>query len=916
VVGHGGRCRQHFANKPGADMNLFATLRFWWKAMVNRSRMGREVEEEFKFHIDAYVADLIRQGIAPADAQRKARIDLGRADTQNEKFREAIGLRAFDELGADIRYGLRSLCKNPGYSTVAILSLALGIGATTAMFTLIYAVLIHPFPYADSDRIMNPDIITEEGPRMVGFAMDKSQFEVLKKAQSIENLLGFFKVNAELTGEDLPEDAAVMYLTENADTFFGVRALLGRGIQPSDAEGGGQHVAVLNYKFWQRHFHGDRAVIGRTLQLNHIIYTIVGIMPRTFAFNDTFGVSDVYLPKSLQRDSTIPRIRSLYVPSIKLKANVSPAAADAELDAIVHQFAKENPNDFTKRFHLHLQPIIVPYEQNTGHTLALLLAGVLLLLAIGCANCSILLLARGEARQHELAVRSAIGASRWRIIRQLLVEALVVSFSGAALGVVSSYWLAKLPLQLSPNSFPPESVIRINLPILMFSAGLALLCGILFGLFPALRLSRPDLARTVQATLRRIGGNDRGRKVNPLIAGQIALTLLLLATAGMAIGAFLHLTNLPLGYDPDHVMQAGIVMHWSNPKDWHDIQSREGRVTFVDQIRQKMAAIPGVTSVAVGSDSTPPYSGIDYPVEVAGKSNTGQDVRVHLTSPEFFATLHIRLLRGRVWTQAENQQGDFVAVVNEAFAHCYWSQGDPTGQRLRLPTLKASGPVLAASPDSAGWRQVVGVIADLRNDGVDRPAVPAIYLPYTTFMVPRVQFEIRTQGEPLAMLHSVRAAVQSVASDQQVSDKSFDLKEAIERDSQWTRQRLFSVLFGFFSALALLLALVGLFSVVSYSVAQRTAELGIRMALGASRRRIAWIAVRMAAQSVIVGIAGGLTVQMLIQRLLTTWMGNSDPAPRNVVPATMLLILCSVIACLLPARRAASIHPVEALRYE
>ncbi len=460
-------------------------------------------------------------------------------------------------------------------------------------------------------------------------------------------------------------------------------------------------------------------------------------------------------------------------------------------------------------------------------------------------------------------------------------------------------------------------MIRINLPILMFCAVLALLCGILFGLFPAVRLSRPDLACFVQARLRRIGGNDRRRNLNPLIAGQIALTLLLLTTAGMAIGAFLHLTNVPLGYDPDHVMQVGINMHWNNPRDWHDIQSREGRVAFVEQIQRKIAAIPGIISVAVTSDSTPPYSGANDSFEVPGKSNSlSQDARVHFISPEFFATLRIKLLRGRVWTQAENEQGDFVAVVNEAFAHRYWSQDDPIGQQLRLPTLKASGPVLAGSPDSAGGRKIVGEIADLRNDGVDRPAVPAIYLPYTTFMVPRVQFAIRTQGEPLAMLHSVRLAVQSVNSDQQVSDKTFSLQEAIERDSQWTRQRLFSILFGLFAALALLLALVGLFSVVSYSVAQKTSELGIRMALGASRSHIAWIAVRVVGISVAVGVAVGLTVQMFIQRLLITWMDNSDFAPRSVWPATLLLILCSVIACLLPARRATSIHPVEALRYE
>jgi predicted permease len=900
-------------------MSLFATLRCWWRAIINRSHIDYDVKEEFQFYIDSYAEDLIRQGMEPDEAQRQARITLGRAEMQNEKYRDAIGLRAFDELGADIRYGLRSLFKNPGYATVAVLSLALGIGATTAMFSMIYAVLIHPFPYADSDRIMNPVLIDEQNPQQYRwFAMYKPQFELFSHARSIESLLGFRNVNMEITGNELPEDVAAIYLTENADTFFGVRALLGRGIQPSDAQSSGQPIVVLNYKFWQRHFNGDPAVIGGTLQLDHASYTIVGVMPRSFAFSDMMGVGDVYLPRSLLHDTVNPPIRWPYTPWIKLKPNVSRVQADAELLPLVKQFAKENPHPYPKQFHLQLQPIIGPFEENSGHTLHLLLAAVLLLLAIGCANCSILLLARGEARQHELAVRSAIGASRWRIIRQLLVESLVVAFSGAVLGVVASYWLAQLPLKLSPDSFPAESVIRINLPVLAFSVGLALCSGILFGLVPALKLSRPDPARTMQASLRRISGSSNRRRWNLLIAGQIALTLLLLATAGSAIGGFLRLMKTPLGYDPNNVMQAGIVLHWNNPRDWESIKSREDRAAFIDRVRQKISAVPGVTSVAISTGSSiPPYSGFEQPIEFSGKGTSEEcKARVHVVGPEFFATLKIPLLRGRIWDQTENQRGDFIAIVNESFVNHYWPQEDPIGKKLRIPSFKSGGPLEVSSPHSDDSRQVIGVIGDLRNDGLDRPVAPAIYLPYTSYMPPFAQFVIRTQGEPLAYLHAVREAVRSVASDQQISNGAYDLSEAIERDAQWTRQKLFSVLFGVFSTLALLLALAGLFSVVSWSVAQKTSEFGVRMALGASRSHILWVAMRVAARSVIIGISVGLTIELFIHKLLIQWMNNSDLASNGLAVATLLLVISALIACLLPARRAISIHPVEALRYE
>ena len=894
-------------------MNPIGTLRNLWRSIAPRSH--GDIEEELRSHQQAYQEDLIRQGLTAEEAQRKARIDFGQPATQNETYRAAVGLRIFDELGGDLRYGLRALGRNPGFATVAILSLALGIGATVAMFSLIYAVLLHPFPYADADRIVNPVVVNEQRPdEPRWFATMKPQFEILRKARSIESLLGFAGANMEITGGALPEDVIGAYLTGNAGSFFGVHALLGRGIEPSDDQGSGQHIAVLNYKFWQRHYGGDPHVVGRTLELDHTPYTIVGVMPRSFAFNDTTGVGDIYLPRSLLHDSVNPPVTAPYIPWIKLKPHVSPAVADAELNAIVRQFAKENPNHFPEKWHLQLQPIIVPFEQNTGRTLYLLLAGVLLLLIIGCANCSILLLARGRARQHELAVRSAIGASRWRIVRQLLVEAVVISFTGAILGVAASWWLARLPMQLSPDSFPHESVIRINLPILAFSVALALISGLLFGLVPAMRLSRPDLSRALPTSMQSLAAKPAKHRWSALIAAQIALTLLLMATAGTAIRSFLHLTQLPLGYEPNHVMQAGIVMHFRDLHAWQSIQSRDARTAFIDQIQQKIAAVPGVRSVSIGTP--PPYSGQQMTIDVSGGSDREtQEARVHLVSAEYFATLQIPLRRGRIWDAAENTRGDFIAVVNQSFARRYWPKADPLGHRLRVTGLHTVGPLDAISAQSNGWRNIVGVVADARNDGVDRPVVPAIYLPYTTLIAPFAQFLIGTQGEPLAYLHSIRTAVASVAPDQQIANGTFTLDEAIQRDSQYSRQRLFSLLFGVFSAMALVLALVGIFSVVAYSVAQRTTEFGVRLALGAPRSHVLWVAARIALVSTAAGIVIGLTLDSFLGAILAAWMHSAFAAWSLLVPAA-LLALSALLACALPARRATAVPPAKALRYE
>jgi predicted permease len=899
-------------------MSLLAAIRKLWHSIAPRSHS--DVEEEFRSTLDAYQEDLIRQGLPEEEARRKARIDLGQPAAQNETYRDAIGLRLFDELGGDIRYGLRALRRNPGFAAVAVLSLTLGIGATTAMFSLIYAVLLHPFPYAGADRIMNPVIIDEQHPDEPSwFPLSKAQFDDLRLAAPVDSPLGFNNSHMEITGGALPEEIFGIYLTENAGTFFGVRPLLGRNIEPYDAENGGHSVVVLNYRFWQRHFGGDPHIIGQTLEINHAPYTIIGVMPRSFAFNDTTGVGDVYLPGSLMRGLfNVPYLT--YIPWIKLRPHVTLAAANAALEPIVRQFARQHPERFPDHWHLALQPIIVPYQQETGRTLTLLVAGVVLLLIIGCANCSILLLARGRARQHELAIRSAIGASRWRIVRQLLVEAVVISCTGAVLGVAASYWLAKLPLLLSPDSFPAESVIRINAPILAFSVALALLCGILFGLVPALRLSRHDSASMLPGRQIGVVAAPAKHRWSVLIAAQVALTLLLVATAGTAIRSFLHLMQMPLGYDPANVMKLGIMLHTHDPGEWGRIQSREARTAYIEQIREKIASVPGVSTVAVGTDATPPYTGTESSFNIDGTRDREQpQARVMLVDQRYFAALRISVLEGRIWNTDENTRGDFIAVVNHAFATRYRSSFNTLALQLSIPGLTSKNHYQVTSAQSTAARQIIGVVGDARNDGVDRPVVPAIYVPYTAVMLPYVQFFVRTQGDPLTYLHAIRGAIASVASDQQISNGGFNgtftLNEAIERDAQYSRQRLFSILFGVFSAMALALALVGIFSVVAYSVAQRTTEFGVRLALGAPRAHVLWVAARIALVSAAAGIVIGLAFDSFLGAVLAHWM-QSAFAAGSLFAAAALLALSALLACLLPARHAIAVPPAEALRHE
>jgi predicted permease len=903
-------------------MSLLAAIRKLWHSLTPRTHS--DVEEEFRSMLDAYQEDLIHQGLPEEEARRKARIDLGQPAAQNETYRKAIGLRLFDELGGDIRYGFRGLRRNPIFATIAVLSLALGIGATTAMFSLIYAVLLNPFPYDGADRIMNLFFVDDRHPDQVQVAyldVGKAQLDEMRLAAPVESVLGFSSAQVEITGGALPEDIQGYYLTENAGTFFGVRPLLGRNFEQSDAENGGHSVVVLNYQFWQRHFGGDPHVIERTLEINHAPYTIIGVMPRRFAFNDMAGVGDVYLPASRTPVVNTPTGAIVpYILMVKLRPHVTPAAANSVLEPIAFEEFKQSTGRVPDHVHVALTPIIWVFQQNTGTTLKLLLAGVVLLLIIGCANCSILLLARGRTRQHELAIRSAIGASRWRIVRQLLVEAVVISCTGAVLGAAASYWLARLPLLLSPDSFPAESVIRINAPILAFSVGLALLCGLLFGLVPALRLSRHDAARMLPGRQTGVVAAPAKLRWSVLIAAQVALTLLLMATAGTAIHSFLGLMRVPLGYDPANVMKVGMGLHSKNPGEWSRIQPREARIAYIEQIQEKIASLPGVSTVAVGANATPPSIGAfdDQSFEIEGTGDHEQPkARVILVDQRYFTALRIPVLQGRTWNRDENTRGDFIALVNQTFAARYLSSSAALGRQLRIPGLTARNyNDRVASAQSTDWRQIIGVVGDTPNDGLDRPVVPAIYVPYTAAMWPNAQFFVRTQGDPLTHLYSIRAAIASVSPDQQIfSNSTITLNQALDLDPQYRSQRLFSILFGVFSAMALALALVGIFSLVAYSVAQRTTEFGVRLALGAPRAHVLWIAARIALVSAAAGIVIGIAGDSFLGRVLAHWM-QSAFAARSLFTAAALLALSALLACLLPARHATAVPPAVALRNE
>ena len=805
---------------------------------------------------------------------------------------------------SDLRYAARELRKRPGFTLTAVLSLALGIGATSAVFSVIYAVLIDPFPYPGSDRIVELRLVDKSGnDRFAG--PNGQQAAQLRQAKSIQSVSLMDWWNLTTKDGDLPEDVQAMYIDPNAPSHWGIRALMGRWLIPSDAPPGQtpQPVVVLTYHFWQRYFMGDPNVIGRTIQLVHKPYQIVGVMPPRFKWGDP----DMYVPLKVTQD---PNIR--YAASIKLRPGMNPEQASAELQPLVEEWAKQTPAQYPDKFKVKLRSIVEVYARPLGPTLYLLLGAVASLLLIGCANVSILLLARGTERQHELAVRAAIGADRLRMIRQLLTESLGIATTGAALGILLAWrGLSFLVSRLPENSFPAESVIKMNIPVLLFSVGLAFATTIIFGLWPALQLSRPEIARLMQTSSRRVAGSVGARRSHSaMVAAQVALTLLMLTAAGAAGKGFLRLVHADLGYDPRNAMSVPIPVHENTHVEWKD------RAEYFEQIRARIAAMPQIVAAGISTNATPPENGWRQNIEIMGRADSEKpEVRVNFVSPEYFPLLRIPLAQGRLWDHTETMRGALLAVINQTMARQFWPNGDAIGHQVKIPVLKDQPPYQRAVAGADGWMQIIGIVADARDDGLRKPVMPGVYVPFTTNMWMFTQILVRSRVPPLSLLHDIRAQIVQIDPEQQTM-RVRDLDAWITGQQEYAQQRLVATLFGIFSILALALAAVGLYSVVSYGVATRTNEFGIRMALGARAADVFRIVLTSTAVNVGAGLAAGLVLSIALDKLATKWVTESSRDPLILTGVTLLLVAAAALACLVPARRAAATDPMQALRYD
>ena len=800
----------------------------------------------------------------------------------------------------DLRYAFRQLLKNPGFTAVAVLTLALGIMATTAMYSVIYAVVLDPFAYKDVDHLMSVKVWNpgEQGYRTY-YSTDQF-LEIAERSSIFEGVIASTISDVVWTGEGDPQRLRGNYGTPNTFQVMGVPPLLGRTIMPSDGEPAAGPVCVLGYRFWQRQFGGDPNVVGRQLRLNDKARTVVGIMPKRFMWRG----ADVYLPIVFERGRVVEGVRGVHLLG-RLKSGVTGTQAEADLRPIIEDLRKHEPAQFPEKWRVGLLSFKETFPSSIRENLWILFGAVGLLLLIACANVSNLLLSKASARQKEMAVRAALGASRSRLLRQLLTESLILAVAGAVLGVVLAFGGLQAILTLvPPDTVPDESEIALNTPVLFFTLVVSALTSILFGLAPALHICTRDLANSLRETGRGVAGSIRQALLRQgLVVAEVALSLILLVGASLMIRTFLAMQDVQLGFRADRLLTMRVPLSEQRYPD------PQRRTVFFQELLDRVSAIPGVKAVGLNT-SVHPLWNWGLPVEVPG--STQEDTRpvvIHQISPDYTRALGIALVEGRLFAGSEVNNKQHLAIVNQTFTRTRLSGRGPLGRTVRIPRLKQAP--FAIEDDSF---QIVGVVKDTLNRGLRDQVMPEIYVPFTLLgFADRVV--ALTQGDPTSVIRAVLGQVYALDRNQPVTDVR--TIEAVLNDEIYAGPRFNLTLFSVFAGLGLTLAVIGIYGVMSNSVAQQTHDIGVRMAIGATPGHIAGMIVKNGSRLLLGGIALGLAGGFLTARLLSRQIWNVSPFdPISFSVVSLVLLATGLLACVWPARRAASIDPMVALRYE
>jgi putative ABC transport system permease protein len=870
----------------------------WLSRLFLRRQMNADLSEEIRAHIEEKVEELVAGGMSRKDAVAAARRQFGNVTLVEEEGRDVWRWRAIEQFFRDVRFGFRILRKNPGFATVAILTLALGIGANTAIFSVVYGALLAPLPMPHPEQLVM--VWSKIGGRNV---VSPGDFLDWKQQNSVfQNLVGWDEYTFSLTVDGRPEALQTRIMTPGFFSMQGIPMALGRDFVPEEGQPGNEHVVILTNRLWRERFGSDPQILGKQVRLNAEQYTVVGVLAA--GMPDRYE-SPLFVPMALRPDQ-ITHERHWMTVMGRMKPGVTLQQANADMDGVARRIAETYPKS-NKGWGVSVEPLKNNFtSRDTVKDLWLLMGAVGFVLLIACVNVANLLLARGTVRKKEAALRVSLGATRWQLFSQFLTEGLALAWIGGALGIGLAAILLKVIVVLLPQfSIPTESDIRLNVPVLLFSLSVTMLAGILCGCAPAWQTSQWNLNATLKEGGRSSGSGRQGLRCG-LVVAEFALALTLLAGAGLVIHSFWKLTRVDLGFRQDHVLTFALPISF-------DRFPQPDQITAFDRsLLERISALPGIESATASSGTPILWSGYGMDFHIAGQpvpdSSALPSAGFTMVTPDYFRTFGIQITQGRGFTEQDVAGSLPVAMVNETFVKQYLSNVGPLNQRV---VVRQIGQATLGPPIE--WN-IVGVFHDVHNRSVRRASSAEITVPFWQSALPWVQISVRTAGDPASMASSVAAAVRSVDPDLAL-DQVRTMDQLV--DESLAGDRFVTWLFAGFAGVALMLAAIGIYGVMSFAVAQRTHEIGLRMALGAGSREVLTMVLLegmlLAAAGLVLGLGGTYFVGRAMKSIL---YGVSAVDPLAIGAVATVLLLSAVVACYLPARRATRVDAMVALRYE